>query len=409
MFDSLTPNFNDEDAAADVQAYEIAPTSFVFPLKAEWAIAKGVFTQTALAVRDLIVTPLLIFKPGVSKETRSYSIMVSVAILLAFLFISFMKIDMDLMVSWLATQKYYKLWAYYTIMYVTQKYIPKMHNFCHSQIRGAIRAGKTFSIFAIIVNSVAYVLLYMHQTLYIGTFVAGKDKDKTFFSTVLHNQFIYYKKFIPKATEGNPFIVESLNRIIAIFAFIYIYHSCGWCTKLLMLVFFEYGCAYIRFFLIAITDDGQNFLEKIRKLASQAIAFLSGHQSVSTNETVYLTSAHEGIALLFAVLLTKGTLLFKGLLFGAIVFLAYYSLVFGKDDKEEEKPKEEEKKEDEEKEDEQPEVVPPPEGKEEEEKKEEKKEEENKEAENDETEGKIEEAENDEGEADGNEDGGDDD
>ena len=82
MLDSLTPQFLDEDAAADAQAYELAPQSFFFPFKAEWAIAQGVFAQCALAARDLVATPLYIFKPGVSRETRSYSIMVSVALLI---------------------------------------------------------------------------------------------------------------------------------------------------------------------------------------------------------------------------------------------------------------------------------------------------------------------------------------
>ena len=359
MFDSLTPQFLDEDAAADAQAYELAPQSFFFPFKAEWAIAQGIFSQLALAARDLVITPLTIFKPGVSRETKCYSIMVSVALFLAFGFVAFLKIDMNKMVSWLSTQKYYKLWAYYTIMYITQKYIPKMHSFCHSQIRGSIRAKKGISIFAILVNAVSYTLLYMHQTLYIGTFVAGLGKDKTFFSTVLHNQFIYYKKFVPKATEGNPFIVESLNRIVAMFAFIYIYIMLnGFSHNLVLLVSFEYGCAYIRFFLISLTDDGENFLEKITKLANQAIDYLSGKQSVPTNETVYLTSPHEGIALLFAVLLLQGSIIFKILLVASIVFLAVYSIIFGKDDDKNENEKTNEAKE-EEKEDEE-EVVPVP-------------------------------------------------
>ena len=327
MFESLTPNFLENDAPGDALAYELVPRSPIYPLIAEKSVAKGVIYQLSLAARDILVIPFAMFAPGAKKESRKYAFASAVSLFSAFFILNYFKLTVDNIFTWLAKQKYYKLWALYTIIYISSKFVPKLHSFAHSAIRGGIRANG-FMLGPILVNILADVYLFIHQIFVIGTFVAGiHGKQGYFFSAVMHDQFIYYKKFIPKATEGNPFLTESLNRIYAFFSVLLMINEKGFTSESLVILGFEYGFMYGRFLLLSLTDDGQVFLEKLGKSAKKAGNEMRGDLEGSVNDSIFILSMHEGIALVFAMVFMHVCVPMKIFVVAALGLIAAFSLV----------------------------------------------------------------------------------
>lgn len=219
-------------------------------------------------------------------------------------------------------QPYYKIWAIYTIFLIIGRFVAKIRRNSHLVLRGAIRSESSL-IFPIIIHAFSVIFQYVHLAFVNGAYLAAFGGAKNLFtSAILHIQCVVTKKFLPKISEGNPVLNEGMNRVVALFAFIYNTkrNSLGSGLKIL---YFEFFFALVRYFLVAFSDENAKFLEGFEKKSKNLYGILTG-KKCQRDDSLIFQIPNEAYALLLIYFIISGSFIMK--LF-AIAIIALFSVV----------------------------------------------------------------------------------
>lgn len=310
MLDIVTPPLNDEDAAADIETYERLKDIVLYPFHIEYLAFKGVLIQLFFATRDFLLLPIFLIKPSKDPLKTQYNSVVALGLIITCAIMHIFSITIEDAVEIISQQKIYKIWAIYTIVIIMVRYTPKMHNMGYQAIRGALRLKKSLVgplITKIVADSFEYFLL----TLQAGTLIAGSGgKNNLFLSAVLHIEFIVFKKFIPKASDGNPLVFEATNRILMGIAVLNHWQFAKY-NECYVLIFCEYFFAMIRFYFVAFSDEASKYQRKMEKCVLQAESELNGIYLGPLSTSFYVYSPHESIALILTTFTRVGSIKFR--------------------------------------------------------------------------------------------------
>jgi len=221
------------------------------------------------------------------------------------------------------TQNIYKLWAAYTLAKVVMRFIVKPHMFTHQMVRGAVRSGSFFGlIIAIVLHAISNMVQFSLYAVVNGCYLAGLyGKAHLFFSACFHIQAVIAKKYFPKPLEGPPTIDEPVARIVNLIAVLYHFGD-GPIAQVALMVEYEFIWALLRFFLLALTEDGAKLLGNMRRASAAAIwQFQNG--DLRFESSLIVLYPFEIFAMTFLNLLLRGRYLARGVVLGIVALFAF--------------------------------------------------------------------------------------
>jgi hypothetical protein len=322
-----TSRFLDDDKDRDDAAYSQIFSIPKISLGSEFHVLRILLVHLTLIAGHLVLLPLWAIKAITSgtllstpESCHSFAILLSSVLTIFLILVA--GINLNFSYDLISTQKYYKLWAAYTLSKVIIRFCVRMHSFTHRMLRGAIRSsGIVALVIGAAVHSVSTFIYFVIYTIVNGCYLAGLlGKQGLFFSAVLHIQAVIAKKYFPKPTEGPPSVDEPINRTVLIVAVVYHMAKRPFETVSLM-VKFEFASAIVRFFMTALTEDGGKLYEIMSQGSNNAVWSFQNSEARFENSLI-ASYPFEVFALLFLNLVFAGSVLYGVTIAGGIVAVA---------------------------------------------------------------------------------------
>lgn len=352
------PPFLDADKDGDFQAFSTLP--LIIPtIFSEIHVFRCLFVYITMIARQIIFFPIdLIRKMNDRNEPRyKYSLSIFICWLIAFLIPVVFRLPLEISLDIILGQSFYKIWKFYTLVFILQRFLAKVQIHTHKVIRGAIWGNKSL-FFPIVLHTICNILILLSYDFYFGSFLAGLyGKSGLFVSALLHIQALVTKKFLPKVLDYPPNYTMPCDRLVMIFAILVHIRNHPF-EKVYGIIIFEYFFAFVKFFLVSISPDSVGMHHSLKYGADSAfIRFRNGEESVS--DSVITNFPIEVFSIITLLLIVNGPLVNSLCILGAVLFFAFAGTIIcrsiGKrlalQAKEEKKAKEEKVKEEKVKED----------------------------------------------------------
>ena len=322
------PSFESNDDKIYTEAYQSMNYIFKYPFSCEFEIIKGIFVYLIYIFRHFLTIPLKLisYKNKNSFEFLNlFSILMSVIISYGFVLATGFTLETSLNI--IKNQKLYKIWAIYTIFLIVGKFLTKTNRQTHLLIRGAIKSNNSIFL-PIILHSLSNFLNYSYLNIIISTHLAGfGGKNGLFLSACLHIQAVFLKKFLPKAAESTAFNNEIQNRLLVIFSLIFFSTYENIFNGILILIF-EYGSAFLRFFLVSLTSDSIKFIDFLKFESKEYLLQVKGSPS-NINNSLFFNIPHESFALILISLIIESGIIHQLIIIILIIVFYFISkLIF---------------------------------------------------------------------------------
>ena len=252
------PRFCDEEKEAEVGAYrEMAQIPRV-ALLTELQVMRATVCYVREIANCLIGLPLKAMK---ERDLHAGCVVASIVLPLAVLHVGGLSFVSGF--SFMKQQSIYKLWSVYGLAMIVLRYLFKVHKFTHIVIYRSV-AEKRSVILPVLWHSVSNLLVFACLSVCCGTFIAGLfGKAGVFFAACIHTQATIIKKFLPKPLEQDSVVQEPLSRLLVLFA-LAVHLTYGELPQVLLMIQFEFGCAFARWLLMSMTSDSSAFYNKLR-------------------------------------------------------------------------------------------------------------------------------------------------
>lgn len=370
----ISPAFHDDDKENDINALNQMKNIPKVAILSEWHVTRALLVHLVLIGRFVVLLPMSLLKFAKTPEYK-HNFAIFASMVISFAGLHYIGVDFEWGFTLMKTQTIYKLWAVYTLLMIVLKYAFRVHRFTHLIIRGAIREGRSL-ILPIFWHSVSNALLFVCYSISNGTYLAGLfGKSTLFFSACIHIQAVIAKKYLPKILEQAPAVAETTRRVLMIIAIVF-HLSYGEFSKITMMIGFEYGCAFARYFLTAMCEDSEKFWLAVKDGASNAIWEFK-HNDAKFDDSLLVNVPSEIFAMCVVSMALMGPEFNRICIMGGCIALALVGTLIiklipmkekppavvleskkdkggkkdGKDKKDEKDEKEEDKKKDEKKED----------------------------------------------------------
>lgn len=305
MAQNLIPKFSDEEKDSELQAFGDMSQIPRVTLFTELHVTKALVCHLLQISRCIISLPLSLLRGfGTPEHKAAFAIVASEVIAMAAVLAA--GLDFSWGFELMKRQTIYKLWAVYTLLMIVLKFAIKMHKFTHLVIRGAIRENKSI-VLPILCHSFTNLFLFMCYSVSNGTYLAGLfGKSQLFFSACIHIQAIITKKYLPKVLDQNPCISEPINRTLMLLALAFHLTYGNW-RQVLMMIEFEYGCAFGRWMLTSLTEDSTKFYDAVRT-GTLRLIWESAHNDSRFDESMLVLIPSEIFAMSVVSMMIMGPL-----------------------------------------------------------------------------------------------------
>lgn len=313
--------FNEVDKETDVAAYNTVP--YIIPtLFAEIHVLRSLFVFLSMIAGNIVIYPFqLIRNLGNLKDPQcKYAACIFLSTLFPFVIPFLLGYDVELALDFVKGQKFYKIWAIYTLFFIIQKFLVRVHVHTHKIIRGAIREGKSVVV-PTLLHSISNFFILFAYNVYSGTYLAGLyGKAGIFISACLHIQAVVTKKYLPKVLDIPPQFSFPTARIVLIYS-IALHLSMGEFSQVIALIEFEYIFVTIKMFLTALSEDSANVYQTLKVGADMAFYQFS-HNDAPIDDSIIANVPIEVFAINTLFLLAKGPIMNTAVIAGVVLFFA---------------------------------------------------------------------------------------
>lgn len=316
------PPFLDGDKEADAQAFATVP--YVIPtIFSELHVFRCIFVYLTMIANQIVFFPLeLIARIKLMNDPRhKYALCVFICWLITFLIPVVFRIPLEISITIILNQKFYKIWKFFTLMFIVQRFLAKVHIHTHKILRGAIWQGKSL-FFPIIIHTISNFLILFAYDIYFGSYLAGLyGKPGLFISACLHIQALVAKKFLPKVLDYPPNYTLPAERLIVLFS-ILLHLRTEPFGKVIGLITFEYSFVLIKSFLVSISEDSKEFYEQLKFGADGAFfRFYNGEHSISGS--IIVNFPIEVFSIFTLLLIVKGPFINSICILAAVLLFAF--------------------------------------------------------------------------------------
>lgn len=315
------PPFLDSDKDTDNQAFATIP--YVIPtIFSEIHVLRCLFVYLTMIANQIVFFPLEIIAriKQINEPRHKYALCVFICWLITFLIPVVFQIPLEISLSIILNQKFYKIWKFFTLMFIVQRFLAKVHVHTHKILRGAIWQGKSL-FFPIVIHTISNTLILFAYDIYFGAYLAGLyGKAGLFVSACLHIQALVAKKFLPKVLDYPPNYTLPTERLVMIFSIV-LHLRQGTFDKVYQLILFEYGFALLKSFLVSISEDSQNFYEALKYGADGAFfRFYNGEHSIAGS--IMVNFPIEVFSIVTLLLIVKGPIFNSMCIAGVVLFFS---------------------------------------------------------------------------------------
>lgn len=323
---SIAP-FNEVDRESDINAFKTI-SSVIPMIFAEVHVFRSLFVYLTMIAGNIVIYPFQLIKGigNLNDPQYKYGLCIFICIVLTFVIPLLLGYDSEDSLDFVRTQKYYKIWAIYTLFFIIQRFLARVHVHTHKIIRGAIREGKSV-FFPIVLHCISNFLILFSYNVYSSTYLAGLyGKKNIFISACLHIEAIIAKKYLPKVLDYPPQFTMPVERLVLLYS-ILLHVTMGNIRQLIPLIGFEYLFVFFKFFLTAISEDSTSVYQCL-KIGADSAFYQFNHNDANIDDSIILNVPIEVFSISTLFLIAKGpTYNTIFLLAGVIVFAVVGRLI----------------------------------------------------------------------------------